>query len=97
MNDPNQTVDESGRDHDPPVLTNATPSPQRIGRYRVEKILGERGFGMIYLAHDDQLRRQMGIKVSHRRQQRCGAMLIELMPPAFCDGDSTPPTQEVAP
>jgi serine/threonine protein kinase/formylglycine-generating enzyme required for sulfatase activity len=45
----------------------ADARPQRIGRYRVEGLLGEGGFGRVYLAHDMQLRRPVAIKVPHPR------------------------------
>jgi serine/threonine protein kinase len=55
--------------HDPPRQTagdaGPTPVPQQIGRYRVERILDHGGFGIVYLAHDDQLQRLVAIKVPH--------------------------------
>jgi WD40 repeat protein len=44
------------------------PTPERIGRYRVEKFLGEGSFGQVLLAWDDELRRRVAVKVPHRRR-----------------------------
>jgi predicted Ser/Thr protein kinase len=37
--------------------------PKRIRRYRVERLLGSGSFGRVFLAHDDQLQRDVAIKV----------------------------------
>src|SRR5271166_1019276 len=64
MNDLNETVDDPGREPIPPASVASTPS--QIGRYRIERLLGQGGFGLVYLAHDDQLQRLVAIKVPHR-------------------------------
>ncbi len=45
-------------------------APTAIGRYRVAKIFGEGGFGVVYLAHDDELKRRVAVKVPQARRIR---------------------------
>ncbi len=42
-----------------------TAGPQTIGRFRVERLLGEGGFAQVYLAYDPSLDRQVAIKIPH--------------------------------
>src|SRR5947207_15466923 len=39
--------------------------PEAIGRYRIERELGAGGFGVVYLAFDPDVQRQVAIKVLH--------------------------------
>src|SRR4051794_17060458 len=67
MSDPNPTVDLPGPQVAPSVPADAT-TPQRIGRYRVVRLQGKGGFGLVYLAHDDELHRPVAVKVPHRHR-----------------------------
>jgi hypothetical protein len=64
MNHPQPTGDDSGGKEPPPMPPDPM-LPWRIGRYRVERVLGRGSCGLVYLAHDEQLNRPVAIKVPH--------------------------------
>jgi len=97
MSDFNQTVDEPGRESVPPVPAESLPS--QIGRYRIEKILGQGAFGLVYLASDEQLQRLVAIKVPHRnlvaRPEAAAAYLAEARTVANLDHPNIVPVHDV--
>jgi eukaryotic-like serine/threonine-protein kinase len=95
MNDPYQTLPQ------PPIDLNkmAAEPPQRIGRYRIERVLGAGGFGLVYLAQDEQLQRLVAIKVPHpnlvSRPEDAEAYLIEARTVANLDHPNIVPVYDV--
>ena len=88
------SVDSSTPAESPPVAR-----PDRIGRYRIEKVLGEGGFGLVYLAHDDELDRPVAIKVPHAklisRPEDAQAYLQEARTVANLDHPNIVPVHDV--
>jgi serine/threonine protein kinase/formylglycine-generating enzyme required for sulfatase activity len=95
MNEPYQTLPQ------PPIDLNkiAADQPQRIGRYRIERVLGKGGFGLVYLAQDEQLQRLVAIKVPHpnlvSRPEDAEAYLIEARTVASLDHPNIVPVYDV--
>jgi serine/threonine protein kinase/formylglycine-generating enzyme required for sulfatase activity len=100
MNDPERTSDyQPGGNDEPADLAVRATLPQHVGRYRIEKVLGQGGFGLVYLAHDDQLQRLVAIKVPHRnlvdRPEAAEAYLTEARTVANLDHPNIVPVHDV--
>jgi serine/threonine protein kinase len=63
------SVQRSPADTDPDLPRDAeTKMPVRLGRHRVTGQLGAGGFGVVYKGYDEELEREVAIKVPHRQR-----------------------------
>jgi serine/threonine protein kinase len=87
----------AARESGPAFFAGSTPT--HIGRYRIEKVLGQGGFGLVCLAHDDQLQRLVAIKVPRRklvdRPEAAEAYLAEARTVANLDHPHIVPVYDV--
>src|SRR6476619_1927480 len=100
MNDADKTGAYQPGDADAPASVDPIVAvPRYIGRYRIEKVLGQGGFGLVYLAHDEQLQRLVAIKVPHRKlvddPEAAKAYLTEARTVANLDHPNIVPVHDV--
>src|SRR5438445_2236004 len=51
-----------------PAAIDELAIPACFGRYRVTKEVGHGGYGVVYRGYDEELRREVAIKVPHRER-----------------------------
>ena len=77
----------------------AEPIPSRVGRYRIERLLGQGGFGRVFLARDEELDRYVSVKIPHahlvKRPEDAKAYLAEARTVANFDHPNIVPVHDV--
>jgi serine/threonine protein kinase len=96
MNNPHETAAPSAIANSGRVPTDHS---NQIGRYRIVKLLGQGGFGQVYLARDEQLNRDVAIKVPRAERlfqpEHAAAYLAEARVLASLDHPNIVPVYDV--
>jgi serine/threonine protein kinase len=73
------------------TISEAIGTPTRLGRYEIQRLLGQGGFGRVFLAWDPELQRHVAIKILDRaddveseRISREARALAQLSDPGIC-------------
>ena len=67
--------DQAAEPTQPLAAAPTTPietQPQQIGKYKIVRVLGKGGFGIVYQGYDEQLERHVAIKVTHAASDQPG-------------------------
>lgn len=67
---PSPTADQPAAESPAPAPLEAAPTPDRIGRFAIEELLGSGTFGSVYRALDPTLDRKVSLKVTRREFQQ---------------------------
>ncbi len=82
------TGDDTTSQQSRPAPEASVGHPARIGRYRIERVLGKGAFGTVYRGYDDELKRPVAIKVPHRHlvdkpeDKDLHDFLLKILPPS---------------
>jgi serine/threonine protein kinase len=63
--DSTRSLPKDGTKNDQHIQNNTDSKPEKVGRYPVKRLLGKGGFGEVYLGFDDQLKRDVAIKLTY--------------------------------